>query len=139
MIENKEINKSNIANFKIFGCSNLEYTCCLCGRECYTDESYSNHGDRLICYECCNTKFKTFKDARNWIDRKEYDFQIIEKPINKDTIKQSLIKAGIEHKALEILTNKINIELNFLNNSLYVGDYNSELSEEEFKILKEVL
>ena len=54
-------------------------------------------------------------------------------------VKQALLKAQKEHRALEILHNKINIELNYFDKSLYVGDYASELSEEEFNLLKEVL
>ena len=71
MKENEEINRKNIAKFYVFGCFSEKYTCCLCGCECYTDESFSNSGDRLICHECYHNKFKTFKDARNWINRKE--------------------------------------------------------------------
>lgn len=40
MKENEEINRSNIAKFKIYACFNEKYICCLCERECYTDESF---------------------------------------------------------------------------------------------------
>lgn len=68
--ENKEINKRNIEKFKIFGCYE-DYVCCLCGIKVYTDDSYSNRGDRLICHECYYNKFVNSKEARKWIDRGE--------------------------------------------------------------------
>lgn len=71
MIENKKINERNINKFKVFGCFSEKYICCLCGKECFTDESYSNRGDRLICSTCYYTNFKNCVDARNWINRKE--------------------------------------------------------------------
>lgn len=71
MIENKEINERNKSKFKVFGCFSEKYICCLCGKECFTDESYSNRGDRLICHTCYYNKFNSFVEARNWIDRKE--------------------------------------------------------------------
>ena len=71
MIENDIINQENIRRFKYFGCNNQSYVCCLCGNRCFTDESFSNCGDRLICNNCYHTKFKNHREARNWIDRKE--------------------------------------------------------------------
>ena len=71
MIENKKINERNINKFKVFGCFNEKYICCLCGNKCFTVESFSNRGDRLICSTCYHTKFKNCVDARNWINRKE--------------------------------------------------------------------
>ena len=71
LVENKEINKNNIEKFKIFGCYEESYECCLCGKKTYTDESYSNCGDRLICCTCYYNNFKNIKDAMNWIRRKD--------------------------------------------------------------------
>ena len=72
LIEDIEINKINIKTFK-YMFFDASYKCCLCKKKVYTDESYSNRGDRLICSECYYSKFKNTTDARKWIDRKGDD------------------------------------------------------------------
>lgn len=68
MKENVKINRKNISTFRIFQ-FDTSYQCVLCKTKVYTDESYSNQGDRLICFNCYNSKFKSSKQARQWINR----------------------------------------------------------------------
>ena len=68
MKENVKINKKNIATMKIMKWQG-NYRCVLCKAKVDTNDSYSNQGDILICNFCYNTKFKSEKQARQWMDR----------------------------------------------------------------------
>lgn len=60
---NKKANKLNIKTFKLHYNNRASqiYTCVLCGKSVCLDDSFSNCGKRLICWECYYTKFN-----RDW-------------------------------------------------------------------------
>ena len=66
--EDIKINKINIRTFK-YHFMDASFKCCLCKKKVYADESYSNHGDRLICNKCFYMKFKSKTEARKWMNR----------------------------------------------------------------------
>lgn len=68
--EDEKINENNIKEFNRYHMDG-KYQCVLCKTKVYADESYSNRGDRLICHTCHWNVFKSVRDARNWMDRKD--------------------------------------------------------------------
>lgn len=71
MIEiNEEINERNIEIFAKNGTDNpyeLRHNCCLCGKPTCVGSSYSKQGDRLICWNCQQTKFRDAADMIKWV------------------------------------------------------------------------
>lgn len=69
LIEDVFINDKNIKEFKRYNTSG-KFRCCLCKKDVFADDSYSNQGDRLICFNCYH-KFKSCKEARKWMNRED--------------------------------------------------------------------
>lgn len=70
-IEDKKINELNIKTFKKYGLlfDDKIYYCCLCKKQVDLSNSWSNCGDRLVCYDCYYNKLGGITKARKWIDR----------------------------------------------------------------------
>ncbi len=76
-----EINNKNIEIFQETGTLDPDerrFTCVLCGKPACIDESYSNQGKNLICWDCKNTRFQDSETAYRWIEGKVGDDCIID-------------------------------------------------------------
>jgi hypothetical protein len=63
-------NAMNIELFQKYGTHDpyeYRHICVLCGENTCIDDSYSNRGDRLICWKCNRTKFPDALAAMRWI------------------------------------------------------------------------
>lgn len=67
---NKQLDKENVKLFKRYDIWDRSdeyiYHCVLCGKPTCVDSGYSAQGHKFICPKCLTTKFKGFKEARDW-------------------------------------------------------------------------